>query len=195
MNYDWLQSCPSLQLLQSFFQNIALKGYLTQCSPSAPPEHCSPRTLLPQNTAPPEHGFHQNTASIRTLLPSEHGYHCFNFTILRNVDPKQPSNFHFDLSLKLSQGEVHDFSGEVQKFSGGCKTISGEVRTSPHLPSKSGLARTLLPPEHCFHQNTAFSRTLFPPEHNLVPRLFPLRASLEERPWSRLVTCLPDFGR
>jgi hypothetical protein len=28
------------------------------------------------------------------------------------------SNFHFDLSLKLSQGEVHDFSGEVQKFSG-----------------------------------------------------------------------------
>jgi hypothetical protein len=41
------------------------------------------------------------------------------------------SNFHFDLSLKLSQGEVHDFSGEVQ-------TISGEVRTSPHLPSKSG---------------------------------------------------------
>jgi hypothetical protein len=34
------------------------------------------------------------------------------------------SNFRFDLSLKLSQGEV-------QKF-------SGEVRTSPHLPSKSG---------------------------------------------------------
>jgi hypothetical protein len=30
---------------------------------------------------------------------------------------------------------------------------------------------------------------------NLIPRLFPLRASLEERPWSRLVTCLPDFGR
>ena len=30
---------------------------------------------------------------------------------------------------------------------------------------------------------------------NLVPRLVPLRASLEERPWSRLVTCLPDFGR
>jgi hypothetical protein len=30
---------------------------------------------------------------------------------------------------------------------------------------------------------------------NLVPRFFPLRASLEERPWSRLVTYLPDFGR
>jgi hypothetical protein len=27
-------------------------------------------------------------------------------------------NFHFDLSLKLPQGEVHDFSGEVLKFSG-----------------------------------------------------------------------------
>ena len=29
---------------------------------------------------------------------------------------------------------------------------------------------------------------------NLVPRLFPLRASLEERPWSRLVTCLQILG-
>ena len=28
------------------------------------------------------------------------------------------SSVHFDLSLKLSQGKVHDFSGEVQKFSG-----------------------------------------------------------------------------
>ena len=35
------------------------------------------------------------------------------------------SNFHFDLSLKLSQGEVHDdFSGEVQK-------LSGEVQNDP----------------------------------------------------------------
>jgi hypothetical protein len=40
-----------------------------------------------------------------------------------------------NLSLKLSQGEVHDFSGEVQKFSGEVKTISGGVRT---LPLKSG---------------------------------------------------------
>jgi hypothetical protein len=49
------------------------------------------------------------------------------------------SNFHFDLSLKLSQGKVHDFSGEVQKFSGEVKNdLIGEVRTSPHLPSKSG---------------------------------------------------------
>jgi polyisoprenoid-binding protein YceI len=49
---------------------------------------------------------------------------------LRSVNPKQPkiSNFHFDLSLKLSQGEVQDFSGELQKF-------SGEVRISPQNPA------------------------------------------------------------
>jgi hypothetical protein len=63
------------------------------------------------------------------------------------------SNFHFDLSLiKLSQGEVHDFSGEVQKFSGEVQKFSGEVqklsgevhakrsqgevRTSPHTSLK-----------------------------------------------------------
>ena len=52
------------------------------------------------------------------------GYHCFSFTektFFRSVDPisnQNMSNFHFDLSLKLSQGEVHDFSGKVQKFSG-----------------------------------------------------------------------------
>jgi hypothetical protein len=38
------------------------------------------------------------------------------------------ANFHFDLSLKLSQGEVHDFSGEVQKFSGEVQKFSGEVQ-------------------------------------------------------------------
>ena len=60
-------------------------------------------------------------------------FQFYRKTFLRNADSKQPkmSNFHFDLSLKLSQGEVRHFSGEVQKF-------SGEVRTSPHLPSKSG---------------------------------------------------------
>ena len=39
-------------------------------------------------------------------------------TFLRSVDAEQPSNFHFNISLELSQGEVHDFSGEVQKLSG-----------------------------------------------------------------------------
>ena len=41
-------------------------------------------------------------------------------------------NFHFELSLRLPQGEVHDFSGECKNSQGRCKTISGEVRTSPH---------------------------------------------------------------
>jgi hypothetical protein len=45
------------------------------------------------------------------------------------------SNFHFNLSLKLSQGEVYDFSCEVQKFSGKMQKISGEVRTSPQNPA------------------------------------------------------------
>jgi hypothetical protein len=39
------------------------------------------------------------------------------------------SNFHFDISLKFSQGEVHDFSGEVQN----------DLRGGAHLPTKSGL--------------------------------------------------------
>jgi hypothetical protein len=46
------------------------------------------------------------------------------------------SNFYFDLSLKLSQGEVHDFSGQVQKFSG---EVQNYLRGGAHLLSKSGL--------------------------------------------------------
>jgi hypothetical protein len=46
------------------------------------------------------------------------------------------SNFPFDLSLKLSQGEVHDlFSGEVQKYSG---EVQNDLRVGVYLPSKSG---------------------------------------------------------
>ena len=56
------------------------------------------------------------------------------------------SNYHFDLSLKLYQGEVQKFSGEVQKFSGEVHDFSGEVqkfsgevqndlRGSAHLPT------------------------------------------------------------
>jgi hypothetical protein len=48
------------------------------------------------------------------------------------------SNFHFDLSLKLSQGEVRHFSGEVQEFSGevqndlrgGAKILRGGAKRS-----------------------------------------------------------------
>jgi hypothetical protein len=45
------------------------------------------------------------------------------------------SNSHFDPSLKLFQGEAHDFSGEVQKFSG---DVQNDLRGCAHLPSKSG---------------------------------------------------------
>jgi hypothetical protein len=37
------------------------------------------------------------------------------------------SGFHFDLSLKLSQGEVHDFSGEAQRR---CKIHRGGAKRS-----------------------------------------------------------------
>jgi hypothetical protein len=74
-------------------------------------------------------------------LTGMNGYHCFNFTektFLQSVDPKQPkmSNFHFDLSLELSQGEVQDFSGKVQKSLGEVQNDLGGT----HLPSKSGHA-------------------------------------------------------
>ena len=103
MTVQLVQFCPSLQLLQSFFQNIASKGYLTQ----------------------------SEWLSL---------FQFYRKTFLRSVDPKQPkkSNFHSDLSLiKLSQGEVHDFSGEVQKFSG---EVQNDPRGGAHLPSKSGHA-------------------------------------------------------
>jgi hypothetical protein len=70
---------------------------------------------------------------IKRVLDTEMiGYHCFNFTEkpsyeVYTLSNQKMSNFHFDLSLKLSKGEVHDFSGEVQKFSGRCKTISGQI--------------------------------------------------------------------
>jgi hypothetical protein len=75
---------------------------------------------------------------------------------LRSVDPKQPkmSNLHFDLPLKLSQEEVHDFSGEVRnvlrggakRSRGRCEPILREVRNSPYLPSKSGHGYNPNPP-------------------------------------------------
>jgi hypothetical protein len=61
------------------------------------------------------------------------------------------SNFHFDLSLKLSQGEVHDFLGEVQKFSG---EVQNDLRGSAHLPSKSDHGYNYL-------KNTSRTSTVF----------------------------------
>jgi hypothetical protein len=42
------------------------------------------------------------------------------------------SNFDFDLSLKLFQREVHDFSGEVQTFS---REVENDLRGDAHLPT------------------------------------------------------------
>jgi hypothetical protein len=54
------------------------------------------------------------------------------------------SNFHFDLSLKLPQGEVHmTFQERCKNSQGRCKTISGEALTSPYLPSKSGYGKRI----------------------------------------------------
>ena len=64
----------------------------------------------------------------------------YRVVFLRSVDPisnQKMSNFHFDLSLKLPQGEVRDFSGEKQKFSGEVQNDLGGA----HLPTKSGHAR------------------------------------------------------
>jgi hypothetical protein len=47
------------------------------------------------------------------------------------------SNFRFDLSLQLPQGEVHDFLGEVQKLSGEVQSNlrGGAHHTSPQNPT------------------------------------------------------------
>jgi hypothetical protein len=74
---------------------------------------------------------------IKRLLDTEmNGYQFYRKTFLWSVDPKQPkmSNLHSDLSLKLSQGEVHDFSGSVQKLSG---EMQNDLRGGVHLPTPS----------------------------------------------------------
>ena len=99
MTVQLIQLCPSLQFLQSFFQNM----------------HCIKRVL--------------DTESEWLSL-----FQLYRKTFLRSVYPKQSkmSNLHFDLSLKLSQGEVQDFSGEVQKFSG---EVQNDLRGGTHLPT------------------------------------------------------------
>ena len=98
MTVQLIQFCPSLQLLQSFFQNIALKGTWRR----------------------------DEWLSL---------FQFYRKTFLRSVDPKQPKSVKFSLwstvSLKLSQGEMHDFSGEVQKFSG---EMQNDLRGGTHLP-------------------------------------------------------------
>ena len=83
--------------------------------------------------------------SINCVDTEMNGYHCFNFqkNVLTKFLPqanKKVSNFHFGLSLKRSQGEVHDFSGEVQKFLG---EVQNDLRGGAHLPTKSSHAINL----------------------------------------------------
>jgi hypothetical protein len=69
----------------------------------------------------------KHSKKINGFLHSTTLFQFYRKTSLRSVDPKQPkmSNFHFDLSLKLSQGEEHHFSGEVQN----------DLRGGAHLPT------------------------------------------------------------
>jgi threonine dehydrogenase-like Zn-dependent dehydrogenase len=61
------------------------------------------------------------------------------------------SNFHFDISLKLPQGEVHDFSGEVQKFSG---EVQNDLRGGARLCAPVGTPPLKIRP--CHNYNTSF---------------------------------------
>jgi hypothetical protein len=64
------------------------------------------------------------------------------------------SNFHFDLSLKLSQGEVHDFSREVQKFLG---EVQNDLKGGAHLltsPLKIRYFLTLSVDHHLLYEST-----------------------------------------
>ena len=53
------------------------------------------------------------------------------------------SNFDFDLSLKLFQREVHDFSGQVQTFSG---EVENDLRGDAQLPTPPLQIRSCLIP-------------------------------------------------
>ena len=112
MNYDCTTHpiCPSLQLLQSFFQNIALNG-------------C----------------WHRD----EWLLP----FQFYRKTFLRSIEmlwnPKQPNNVKFSLwsIIETSQREgAWLLRGGTKIRRGDAKRSQGQVRTSPHLRSKSGHA-------------------------------------------------------
>jgi hypothetical protein len=79
------------------------------------------------------------------------------------------SNFHFDLSLKLSQGEVHDFSGEVKKLSGEVENdLRGGAHLDPHT-SPQNLAMNIT--SSCHKENVV----KFPPfsfSHFLIVNAF-----------------------
>jgi hypothetical protein len=66
------------------------------------------------------------------------------------------SNFHSDLSMKLSQREVHDFSGEVQKFSG---EVQNDLRGGVHLPGHTSPQDLAITVAHIRHGKTFIIRT------------------------------------
>ena len=67
---------------------------------------------------------------------------------------KKLSNFHFDLSFHLFQGEV------CMTFQGRFKTISGEVRSSPQNPAMLNMVK--------LSNRTYRDRLLFPAGHITV---------------------------
>jgi hypothetical protein len=67
---------------------------------------CTTHSILPFITITTKF-LSKHCITKRVLDTKMNGYHCF----------KKMLNFHFDLSLKLSQGEVHHFSREVKKLS------------------------------------------------------------------------------
>jgi hypothetical protein len=109
MTVQLVQFCSSLQLLQSFFQNIALKGYLTQ----------------------------RWMATTVSILQKKLSYEVYIYSTLWAT---KKWNVHFDLSLKLSQGKVHDFSGDWW----GAKIPTGDAersqgRCAPPLKIRHGV--------------------------------------------------------
>jgi hypothetical protein len=82
---------------------------------------------------------------IKRVLDTEmNGYHCFNFTEklsceVYTLSNHKTSNFHFELSLKLSQAEVHAwlFRGGAKILRRGAKQSQlrcAPPHTSPQIP-------------------------------------------------------------
>jgi hypothetical protein len=51
------------------------------------------------------------------------------------------SNFHFDLALKLSKGEMHDFSGGAKILREGAKRFQGRCVLPPTSPQNPAMSR------------------------------------------------------
>ena len=98
------------------------------------PFHCTTHPILHFITITTK--FLSKYCTKRVLDTEMNGYQFYRKTFLRSIDltNQKVLNFHFDLSLKLSQGDVHDFSGEVPKFSG---EVENDLRGCVHPPHTS----------------------------------------------------------